>query len=51
MNFYSDNLKNKLTTKKGIDIGCFHKHGGVSNGAIGFDAFFLKEMKKNIKIS
>ncbi len=49
MNFYSGNLKNNLTSKKGIDIGCFHKHGGVSNGAIGFDAFFPKRNEKKYK--
>ena len=46
MNFYSGNLKNKLTKQKGIDIGSFHEHGGVSNGAIGFDAFFPKRLEK-----
>lgn len=49
MNFYSGNLKNKLTKTKGIDIGPFHQHGGVSNGAIGFDAFFPKRSEKKYK--
>lgn len=49
MNFYSGNLKNKLTKQKGIDIGSFHEHGGVSNGAIGFDAFFPKRPEKKYK--
>lgn len=49
MNFYSGNLKNKLTNKKGIDIGSFQKHGGISNGAIGFDAFFPKRIEKKYK--
>ena len=49
MKFYSGGLKNKLTTQKGIDIGSFHEHGGVSNGAIGFDAFFPKRIEKKYK--
>ena len=49
MNFYSGHLKDKLTKQKGIDIGSFHKHGGVSNGAIGFDAFFPKRVEKKYK--
>lgn len=49
MKFYSGSLKNKLTTQKGIDIGSFHEHGGVSNGAIGFDAFFPKRIEKKYK--
>lgn len=49
MNFYSDHLKDKLTKKKGIDIGSFHQHGGLSNGAIGFDAFFPKRPEKKYK--
>lgn len=49
MKFYSDRLNEKLTNKKGIDIGPFHKHGGLSNGAIGFDAFFPKRIEKKYK--
>ena len=49
MKFYSGKLKNKLTPRKAIDIGCFHKHGGISNGAIGFDAFFPKRIEKKYK--
>lgn len=49
MNFYSGNLKNKLTNQKGIDIGSFQEHGGISNGAIGFDAFFPKRVEKKYK--
>jgi hypothetical protein len=49
MNFYSHHLKDKLTKKKGIDIGSFHQHGGLSNGAIGFDAFFPKRSEKKYK--
>lgn len=46
MRFYSGQLKDKLTNKNGIDIGPFHKHGGLSNGAIGFDAFFPQRIEK-----
>ena len=49
MKFYSGRLNEKLTNKKGIDIGPFHKHGGLSNGAIGFDAFFPKRIEKKYK--
>ena len=41
--------KDKLTKQKGVDIGPFHKHGGISNGAIGFDAFFPKRNEKKYK--
>ena len=36
--------KTKLKLLKAliIDIGPKHPHGGVSNGAIGFDAFYPK---------
>ena len=46
MNFYCNNLKGRLTKKNGIDIGAFHEHGGISNGAQGFDAFFPKRKEK-----
>ena len=49
MIFYSGKLKNKLTPEKGIDIGYFHKHGGISKGAIGFDAFFPKRFEKKYR--
>ncbi len=49
MNFYSGKLKEKLTKDKGIDIGYFNSHGGLSNGAIGFDAFFPKRSEKKYK--
>jgi len=49
MNFYSNKSKKKLTNQNGIDIGSSHKHGGVSNGAIGFDAFFPKRNEKQYK--
>jgi len=49
MSFYSDKIKGKLTKKKGVDIGFYHKHGGLSNGAIGFDAFFPKRNENKYK--
>ena len=49
MNFYSGDLEEKLTKDKGIDIGSYISHGGVSNGAIGFDAFFPKRLEKKYK--
>ena len=42
MEFKCNGVKTKLTEKNGVDIGSFHPHGGISNGAIGFDAFFPK---------
>ena len=35
-------INQELTDLTGVDIGPNHEHGGVSNGAIGFDAFFPK---------
>jgi len=49
MDFYSDKIKSKLTDKIGVDIGPNHSHGGVSNGAVGFDAFFPKRAETNYK--
>ena len=46
MNFYCNNFKSRLTKKKGVYIGAFHEHGGISNGAQGFDAFFPKRKEK-----
>ena len=34
-----------LKTNNGIDIGSFHKHGGVSKGAVGFDVFSQEKKK------
>tara|TARA_B100000579_G_scaffold363889_1_gene322613 strand:+ start:101 stop:826 length:726 start_codon:yes stop_codon:yes gene_type:complete len=42
MDFYCNHIKEELTDLKGVDIGPNHEHGGISNGAIGFDAFFPK---------
>lgn len=49
MDFYSNNIKKKLKTDMGISIGPNHIHGGLSNGAIGFDAFYPKRTEKLYK--
>lgn len=49
LDFYVNNLKKNLSPGKGVDIGSFDKHGGVSNGAIGFDAFYPKREEKKYK--
>lgn len=53
MDFYCNEIKDKLTNSNGVDIGANHVHGGVSNGAIGFDAFFPKrndeKYRQNVK--
>ena len=49
MNFYSKNIRGKLNKFNGVDIGPYHQHGGISRGAIGFDAFFPKRKEKNYK--
>ena len=46
MNFYANKIKKKLNQFNGVDIGENHEHGGVSNGAIGFDAFYPKRKEK-----
>ena len=51
MKFYSGKKIKKLKTNQGIDVGCFHKHGGVSGGAIGFDVFFPKRKESKYKNS
>ena len=42
VDFYANDNRQTLTPDNGLDIGPNHKHGGVSAGAIGFDAFFPK---------
>ena len=50
MNFYSNGISKTLTPENGgIDIGPHHVHGGVSEGAIGFDAFFPKRQEAKYK--
>ena len=52
MDFYANKLKKKLNISNAVDIGRNHEHGGISNGALGFDAFYPKreeeKYKKNI---
>lgn len=46
MNFHSNGESKTLTSENGgIDIGPNHPHGGISAGAIGFDAFFPKRQE------
>ena len=51
MDFYSNNSKKTLTVAHGVDIGPNHVHGGLSAGAIGFDAFFPKREESKYKKS
>jgi quercetin dioxygenase-like cupin family protein len=49
MDFYSNNKKKLLKTDIGVSIGPNHLHGGVSGGALGFDAFFPKRNEDKYK--
>ncbi len=49
MNFYSDNLERLLNTDTGVSIGPNHVHGGISKGAMGFDAFYPKRVEQKYK--
>jgi len=49
MDFYSNDKKKLLKTDLGVSIGPNHVHGGVSGGALGFDAFFPKRDEKKYK--
>jgi len=49
MDFYSNNKKKLLKTDVGVSIGPNHLHGGVSGGALGFDAFFPKRNEDKYK--
>ena len=49
MEFHTNDLKKILIKDGGVDIGSKHVHGGVSNGALGFDAFFPKREEKRYK--
>jgi quercetin dioxygenase-like cupin family protein len=49
MNFYVKDIKKKLSPSDGVDIGPYDLHGGVSDNAIGFDAFFPKREEKKYK--
>ncbi len=49
MEFYAEKKKKLLKVDEGISIGKNHFHGGISNGAIGFDAFFPKRDETKYK--
>ena len=49
MDFYVKNLKKKLCSGLGVDIAGYDVHGGISNGAIGFDAFYPKREEEKYK--
>ncbi|MDA7698186.1 hypothetical protein N8796_03155 [Candidatus Pelagibacter sp.] len=49
MNFYSDNRKKLLNSDTGVSIGANNSHGGISDGAIGFDVFFPKRIHEKYK--
>lgn len=49
MDFYVRNLKKKLCPGLGVDIAGYDIHGGISNGAIGFDAFYPKREEEKYK--
>ena len=42
MDFYANGKNKTLTSDIGVDIGPNHIHGGVSGGALGYDAFYPK---------
>jgi quercetin dioxygenase-like cupin family protein len=46
MDFYANKIEKKLNQFNAVDIGKNHEHGGVSNGALGFDAFYPKREEK-----
>ena len=45
MSFYANGKKKILKSDLGVSIGSNHLHGGISNGALGFDAFFPKRIE------
>lgn len=49
MNFYANRNERILNTDIGVSIGPNHSHGGVSMGAMGFDAFFPKRVEEKYK--
>ena len=49
MNFYANGIKKKLQTNVGVSIGPNQVHGGLSNGALGFDAFYPKRSEVKYK--
>ncbi len=49
MNFYVNDDKKILMDNDGVSIGPNQVHGGLSDGAIGFDAFFPKRIEEKYK--
>lgn len=49
MDFYANGIKKTLKTNIGVSIGANHVHGGISNGALGFDAFYPKRVEGKYK--
>jgi len=49
MNFYVRDIKKQLLPYEGVDIGPYDLHGGLSDGAIGFDVFYPKREEKKYK--
>ena len=49
MDFHANGIHKTITSDIGVDIGPNHVHGGVSGGALGFDAFFPKRQETKYK--
>ena len=49
MDFHANGVYKTLNSSNGVDIGPNHIHGGVSGGAMGFDAFFPKRQENKYK--
>ena len=49
MDFYANGEKKTIKPGIGVDIGPNHIHGGISSGAMGFDAFFPKRQEIKYK--
>ena len=49
MDFYANGKNKTLTSDIGVDIGPNHIHGGVSGGALGYDAFYPKREETKYK--
>jgi quercetin dioxygenase-like cupin family protein len=49
MNFHVNKIQKILNTENGVSIGPNCPHGGISDGAIGFDVFFPKREETKYK--
>ena len=49
MSFYAKDQKDILFENSGISVGSNQIHGGMSEGAIGFDAFFPKRKEEKYR--